>query len=201
MAFAAQGGVVWAHADSLRRDEDGRLDPTRRVQLTNTRIAAGRGALEWYFGWSIPTRWEPGTSTHRFEQLIRGMGWVRPAEGVMPLVNGELRFHGDEDLDFIRTVQIVHGSGTITRAWSGDGSPLSWTGISISSPGQLFVMRDDSGAFRVSGDGVRVTSSAPISAILRKYPHYELTKRADRTGTIIEPQGWQRGYWFELLSP
>jgi hypothetical protein len=198
MAFAASGGVVWAHADSLRRDENGKLDPTRSVQFTNARIAAGRGALEWYFGWSIPTRWEPGTSTHRFEQLIRGMTWVRPAVGVMPLVNGELRFQGDKDLDSIRTVQIVDGSGTVTHAWSGDGSPLSWSGISISSPGQLFVMRVDSHTLRVSGEQVRVESSAPVSAILPESPHYELARRVDQGVTVIEPHGWQRGYWFEL---
>jgi len=201
MAFAAQGGLVWAHADSLRRDEDGKLDPTRTVQFTNARIAAGRGALEWYFGWSIPTRWEPGTSTHRFEQLIRGIDWVRPAEGVMPLIDGELRFQGDTDVDSIRTVQIVDGAGTVTRAWSGDGSTLSWPEISISSPGQLFVMRVDSRTLRVSGEQVRVASSAPVSAILSEYPRYELARRADQGGSIIELHGWQCGYWFELRLP
>jgi hypothetical protein len=201
MAFAAQGGVVWAHADSMRRDEDGKLDSTRTVQFNNARTAAGRGALEWYFGWSIPTRWEPGTSTHRFEQLIRGMSWVRPADGVMPLVNGELRFQGDRDLDAIRTVQIVDGAGAITRAWSGDGSPLSWPGINISGPGQLFVMRVDSHTFRVSGGQVRVESSAPVSATLPEYPRYQLARRVDQGATVIEPHGWQRAYWFELRSP
>jgi len=200
MEFTARGGVVWAHADSLRRDEDGRLDPTRHVQFTNARIAAGRGALEWYFGWSIPTQWEPGTSSQRFEQLIRSMNWVRPPDGVMPLVGGELRYTGDKDLVSIRTVQIVDGAGTVTRAWSGYGDPLTWPGISISSPGQLFVKRSDSHTFRVSGEQVRIASSAPVFAILPDYPHYELAKRLDRGQTVIEPRGWQRGYWFELRS-
>jgi hypothetical protein len=198
MAYAAQGGVVWAHADSMRRDEDGKLDPTRAVQFTNARIAAGRGALEWYFGWSLPTRWEPGTSSQRFEQLIRGMNWVRPAASVIPLVNGELRFQGDKDLESIRTVQIVDAARTVTRGWSGDGSPLAWPGISISSPGQLFVMRMDANTFRVSGEAIRVASSLPVSARLPEYPGYELAKRLDRGATVIEPHGWQRGCWFEL---
>jgi hypothetical protein len=198
MAFAAQGGVVWAHADSLRRDEDGKLDPTRTVQFTNARIAAGRGALEWYFGWSIPTRWEPGTSSHRFEQLIRGMNWVRPAEGVMPLVNGELRFQGDKDLTAIRTVQIADRAGTVTRAWSGYGDSLSWPGITLSSPGQLFVMRVDGNTFRIYGERVRVKASAPVSASLPEYPRFELATHVDKGATVIEPQGWQRGHWFEL---
>ena len=149
MAYAAAGGVVWAHADSLRRDEEGKLDPARTVQFTNARIPAGRGALEWYFGWSIPTHWEPGTSTHRFEQIIRGMNWKRPAEGVMPLTNGELRFQGDKDQTSIRTVQVVDAGGTVTRAWSGDGSPLAWPQISFHSSGQLFVLKVDSSTFRV----------------------------------------------------
>jgi hypothetical protein len=190
--------VVWAHADSLRRDENGKLDPTRNVQFTNARIAAGRGALEWYFGWSIPTRWEPGTSSHRFEQLIGGMNWVRPAEGVMPLINGELRFQGDKDLAAIRTVQIADAAGTVIRAWCGYGDSLSSPGISISSPGQLFVMRVDFHTFRVSGDLVRVKSSAPVSATLPDHPRYELARRVDQGATVIEPHGWQRGYWFEL---
>jgi hypothetical protein len=198
MAFAAQGGVVWAHADSLRRDEDGKLDSTRTVQFTDARIAMGRGALEWYFGWSIPTRWEPGTSSHRFEQLIRGMNWVRPPDGVMPLIKGELRFKGDKDLAAIRTVQILDTTGIVMRAWSGYGDPLPWPEISLSSPGQLFVMRIDSHTFRVSGVQVRVTSSLPVSAIMPEFQHYPLAKRTDRGEAVIEPHGWQRGYWFEL---
>jgi hypothetical protein len=198
IAFAGQGGVVWAHADSLRRDEDGRLDPARTVQFTNARIPAGRGAMEWYFGWSVPTKWEPGSSTHRFEQVIRGMNWTRPAEGVMPLVDGELRFQGDKELAAIRTVQIADKGGVVTRAWSGYGDPIVFPGFSISSPGQLFVMRVDGSTYRVYGEKVRVAASAPVSARLADYARYELAKRAEGNATVIEPQGWQRGYWFEL---
>ncbi len=198
MAFATQGGVVWAHADSLRRDENGKLDPSRSVQFTNARIASGQGAIEWYFGWSIPTKWEPGTSSHRFEQLLRGMNWVRRAEGVMSLIKGEVRFKADKDLTAVRTVQIADGTGTVTRAWSGYSDPLSLPGITLSSPGQLFVTRVDASTFRVYGEKVRVTSSAAVSAMIPGHPQYRLTKRVDAGATVIEPQGWQRGYWFEL---
>ena len=198
MAYAAAGGVVWAHADSLRRDEEGKLASTRTVQFTNARLAAGRGALEWYFGWSIPTRWEPGSSSHRFEQILRGMNWTRPAEGVMPLANGQLRFQGDKDQTAIRTVQIVDGGGTVSRAWSGDGSPLAWPEISLRSAGQLFVVRVDSHAFRVSGEAVRVRSSAAVTARLAEYPRFKLAQRRDGGEAVIEPHGWQRGYWFEV---
>ena len=146
----------------------------------------------------MPTKWEPGTSSHRFEQLIRGMNWVRPADGVMPLINGELRFHGDKDLNVIRTVQIADGTGTVTRAWSGYGDPLSWPGITLSSPGQLFAMRVDANTFRIYGEKVRVTSSAAVAARLPEFPRYELTKRVEGGATVIEPHGWQRGCWFEL---
>jgi hypothetical protein len=198
MSYAARGGVVWAHADSLRRDEDGKLDPTRTVQFTNARITTGRGAMEWYFGWSMPTKWEPGTSSRRFEQLVRGMNWVRPADGVMPLINGELRFQGDKDLNAIRTVQIADGAGTVARAWSGYGDPLSWPGITLSSPGQLFVMRVDASTFRVYGEKVRVTASAAVAARLPEYPGYELEKQVEGGATVIEPRGWQRGHWYEV---
>ncbi len=198
MEFAAQGCVVWAHADSLRRDEDGRLDSDRKVQFTNARIAAGRGALEWYFGWSIPTKWEPGTSTRRFREVLNSMKWVRPPRGVIPVADGELRFTGDKDLVSIRTVQILDRAGTVTRAWSGYGDPLNWPGISISSPGQLFVTRKDAHTFQVSGEQVWIASSAPLSARLPEHPNYELARRQEHGQTVIEPRGWQRGYWFEL---
>jgi hypothetical protein len=198
MAYAAQGGVVWAHADSLRRDEDGKLDSTRTVEFTNAHITTGRGAMEWYFGWSMPTKWEPGTSSHRFEQLIRGMNWVRPAAGVMPLINGELRFNGDKDLNAIRTLQIADSAGVVTRAWSGYGDSLSWPGITLSSPGQLFVMWVDAGTFRIYGEKVRVTASASVAARLSEFPRFEVKTRLEGGATVIEPQGWQRGWWFEL---
>jgi hypothetical protein len=200
LAFASQGGVVWAHADSLRRDEEGKLDANRAVQFTNARSALGRGAMEWYFGWTIPARWEPGVSTRRFEQVLDGMKWERAPEGVIPLVDGELRFQGDKDLNVIRTIQIVEkeAGGTVARAWSGYGDALSWPGISLTSRGQLFVMRIDSRTFRVSGDQVRVEAAGPVKAVLAEYPRYGLQTSRDGGATVIEPRGWQRGYWFEL---
>lgn len=198
MAFANQGGVVWAHADSLRRDEDGKLVPSRTVQFTNARLTTGRGAMEWYFGWSIPTKWEPGSSTHRFEQLIRGMNLARRTDGAMPLVDGELRTQGDKDLKAIRTVQIVDKGGTVTRAWSGYGDSLSWPGITLSSTGQLFVERIDANTLRVSGGPVRVKSSSPVSARMPEFPSYALATLLEKGETVIEPRGWQRGHWFEL---
>jgi hypothetical protein len=198
MKFAEGGGVVWAHADSLRRDEEGSLAPGRSVQFTNARVALGGGAIEWYFGWSVPTKWESGTSSHRFEQVLRGINWQRPAQGVMPLAIGELRFHGDKELKEIRTVQIVDKSGTVTRAWSGLGDPLTWLGLALSSPGQLFSMRVDPNTFHVYGERVRVESSASVSVTLPDFPRYSLTKREENGSTVVELQNWQRGHWFDL---
>ena len=109
--------------DSLRRDEDGKLAPARSVEFSNARVASGRGAIEWYFGWSIPTKWEPGTSSHRFEQALRGMTWQRPAPGVMPLAGGELRFQGDKELKDIRTIQIADGAGASRERGRASGMP------------------------------------------------------------------------------
>ncbi len=198
MNFAAEGGIVWAHADSLRRDENGRLDPTRNVQFTNARIPYGKGAIEWYFGWSIPTKWEPGTSSHRFEQLVRSMTWKRPPEGTMPLIDGELRFQGDKEQKEIRTIQIADKDGTITRAWSGFGDSLAWPGISLSSPGQLFVIQLDAKTFHVYGEKVRVEANAPVTTKLIDSPGFALASRRAGSATVIEPQGWQRGCWFDL---
>ena len=198
MNFAAEGGIVWAHADSLRRDENGRLDPTRNVQFTNARIPYGKGAIEWYFGWSIPTKWEPGTSSHRFEQLVRSMTWKRPPEGTMPLIDGELRFQGDKEQKEIRSIQIADKDGTIARAWSGFGDSLAWPGISLSSPGQLFVMRLDAKTFHVYGEKIRVESSLPVDAILPEFSGQKLLTVQDKGASVVTPQGWQRGHWFEV---
>lgn len=126
------------------------------------------------------------------------MNWKRPAEGVMPLTNGELRFQGDKDQTSIRTVQVVDAGGTVTRAWSGDGSPLAWPQISFHSSGQLFVLKVDSSTFRVSGEAVRVKSSAAVTARLAEYPRIDLAQRLDQGETVIEPRGWQRGGWFDV---
>ena len=198
MKFAAQGGIVWAHADSLRRDETGKLDPARNVQFTNARIATGKGAIEWYFGWSIPTRWESPKTDPRFEKLVRSMDWKRPADGVMPLLEGELRYKADKELTAVRTVEIVDKSGAVTKAWSGYGDSLAWPGIALRSPGQLFATRVNERTFHVSGEKVRVESSAPVRAILSDYPDHKLTTRTENNATVIEPHGWQRGHWFEI---
>ncbi len=179
MKFAESGGVVSAHADSLRRDEEGNLASERTVQFTNARVASGRGVIEWYFGWSIPTKWEPGTSSHRFEEVLRGMNWQRPVSGVMPLAGGELHFQGDKELKDIRTVQIVDSAGTVTRAWSGFGEALTWPGLTLSSPGQLFVIRKDPSTFLIYGESVRIVASVPVAAKLSDFPGYELSKRAE----------------------
>ena len=136
----------------------------------------------------------------KFEQLLRGLKLARPPAGTMPLAGGELRFTGDKDLASIRTVRIVDGAGTVTRAWSGYGDPLAWPGISMSSSGQLFVMRIDSHTYRVSGEQVRIASSTPVSARLPEFPRYELARRLEHGQTVIEPRGWQRGHWFELRA-
>jgi hypothetical protein len=193
LAFAARGGVVWAHADSLRRDENGKLDRERGVRFADGRAAVGSGAMEWYFGWSVPAR-----TISRFEQLVRAMGWARPAKGQIPLLAGELRFSGDDELESIRSVQVADANGVVVRAWSGDGSPLSWLGIRLSSPGQLFVRRQGPGTFSVYGEQVRVAASAPVSASIPEHASYALAKRKDGEDVIIQPQGWQRGYWFDL---
>jgi hypothetical protein len=193
LAFAAQGGIVWAHADSFRRDENGKLDGNRQVHFTDDRVAAGSGAIEWHFGWTLPDR-----TISRFEQLLHSMDWARPAKGHIPLLAGELRFAGDDELESIRTVQLVDANGTVARAWSGDGSPLSWPGICLSTPGQLFVRRQSPGTFSVYGEQVRVTASGPLTASIREHAGYELTRRKEGEDVIIQPQGWQRGYWFDL---
>ncbi len=198
MQFANQGGIVWAHADSLRRDENGKLDSTREVQFTNARIATGKGAIEWYFGWSIPTRWESPKTDPRFEKLVRSIEWKRPAAGTMPLVDGELRYKGDKDLTEIRTLEIVDKSGFVAKAWSGFGDSLAWPGISLSSPGQLFVERVDDKTFRVYGEKLRVETSAPVRATLTDAPHHPLATVDDKGATVIEPLGWQRGHWYEI---
>jgi hypothetical protein len=56
MDFARRGGVVWGHADSLRRDDTGHLARERDIRFTNARVPTGEGAIEWYFGWSVPTK-------------------------------------------------------------------------------------------------------------------------------------------------
>lgn len=198
MEFAAKGGTLWAHADSLRRDENGKLDSTRAVQFTNARIPAGQGAIEWYFGWSIPTKWEPGSSTARFERVVRSINFTRATAGTMPLADGELRFNADKELKVVRTVQIADGAGTVTRAWSGYGDTLEWPGIKLSSPGQLFVMRTGTHLLQVKGEQVRVTASGRVSATLAAYPNSALSTRTEQAATIIEPRGWQRGQWFEV---
>ncbi len=126
------------------------------------------------------------------------MTWQRPAPGVMPLAGGELRFQGDKELKDIRTIQIADGAGSVTRAWSGFGDALTWPGLTLSSPGQLFIMRVDANTFRVYGEKVKVRASASVSASLPDFPRHELTKRVEGDAVIIEPHGWQRGQWFEL---
>jgi hypothetical protein len=193
LEFAARGGIVWAHADGLRRDENGNLDANRTVRFTDERVAAGSGAIEWYFGWTLTDR-----TIARFAQLLRTMDWTRPAKGQIPLLTGKLRFAGDDELESIRTVQVADANGIVVRAWSGDGSPLSWPGIRLSSPGQLFVRRQSPRTFSVHGEQVRVAASGPVSASIREHAGYLLTKRKEGEDVIIQPQGWQRGYWFEL---
>jgi hypothetical protein len=193
LAFAAAGGIVWAHADSFRRDENGKLDRDRNVRFIDDRVTTGSGTIEWYFGWSLPDR-----TIMRFEQLLHSTDWARLTKGQIPLLGGELRFTADDDLESIRTVQVVDGNGIVARAWSGDGSPLSWPGVRLSSPGQLFVRRQAPGTFRVYGEQVRVAASAVLSASIREHASYALAKRKEDGDVIIQPQGWQRGYWFDL---
>ena len=166
-AFAAAGGAVFAHNDTLMLDEDGRLAESRRVPLREGRERLSAGWFDWTMGWNSNS---PDLVLGRLARVFDELKLDHCKPQSLPLQGGgEMLFH--QKLRTNRTtmqhdwnpgarlpdrlepiaVEIVDRDGRLSRGWSGEGETLECDGLKFHSPEQLFVVRMGPGLLATLG--------------------------------------------------
>ena len=218
--FAAAGGAVFAHNGTLMLDEDGRLAdvapraPRRRAERV------GAGWFDWTMGWH-PSRKD--LILGRLARVFDELKLQRRQSQAIPLQGGgqmqlrlKLRTHrtamahepnsGAKFPDRLEptAVEIVDGDGRLTCGWSDGGEALECDGMKFRCPGQLFLIREDSGHCLLWGEEITVSNCTDASGvslvdpISRRVFDDRPTWRREGGAWIVRLDGRQRFLWAEI---
>ena len=225
--FAENGGVVWAHNDNLNTDEMGPLDYSREIPELAGKENIGKGCFIWCLGWNTDRdKDEPfDPDMINLAQLIDSLPLQRSRRGIIPLVNGEIRF-GERlstnektmkadwlpnqklpDRDVITKVEVYDQDGVLQRAWS-ENEVLVVDGGDISSNHSLFMIRKGKGNYLITGMNIYLTGIRQVKRVqliewqyLTGQRELKTDLKIDQTGDTvqIELEGWQRSHWVEVV--
>jgi hypothetical protein len=200
--FAAAGGIVFAHNDTLMLDEDGQIAKSRQIPLRDGREPVGSGAFQWIMGWNSL---EQGRILNTFQQTIDTLKLDRYRPHVLPLVDGgQIRFR-----DVARThrttmkhdwfsaapmpdraeplaVEVVDRQGHLLRGWASEGQSLEWGLMKFRSPGQLFLLRNEPGHYVLAGRTLVISGCGPIESVRLVDP---ISGRACEERPVYEQEG------------
>ena len=215
--FAAAGGAVFAHNDTLMLDEDGRLAASRDVPLGEGRQRVGAGWFDWTMGWPLERE---DLVLARLARVFDELNLQRRNPQAIPLQGGgQMRFRptlrtqqtarthdpkpGGRFLDRLEptAVEIVAGDGRLARGWSDGGEALDCDGMKFRCPGQLFLIREDSGRCLFWGDEITVSNCTDagevslVDPISRRAVDARPTCRREGGNLIVRLNGRQRLLW------
>jgi hypothetical protein len=224
--FAASGGCVWAHNDTMVCDEVGCLTTDRKVPPVGGREECGEGFIHWCQGWNIDTNPLDATvpvDLVPFVSLVQELG-LRATGPSLPLLDGAIQF--DEHWSNTETAMtsawspraalppqaIVSGlrvtkpDGTVRRAWSDGSSSLTIQGYKLGSlDGSIFAVADSTDALYITGR--RITLDPALAQreieLVRPFPNWEALPLRDhrvkmQPGSSIDLSGWRSQYWVRL---
>ena len=203
--FAANGGAVVAHNDSLMLDKDGRLAEARQVPLRQGRERLGAaGSIGRWVGPWIPKDLIVGRLVRTFDELKmeRYKPDALPLEG-----GGEMRFREKLPRGKLfepSAVEVLDRQGRLLRGWASEGEALRCGPIKFSSPDQFFLIRKGPGRYLLAGGEIAVAGCAApaevwlVDPVSGRRTDDRPAWRLDRNTLNIQLDGRQRLGWVEV---
>jgi hypothetical protein len=203
--FAANGGAVVAHNDSLLLDEDGRLAEGRRVPMRQGRERLGAGWFDWTMGWTVDSK---DVIVGRLARTFDELKLERYKPDALPLEGGgEMRFREKLPRGKLfepSAVEVLDRQGRLVRGWASEGESLRCDGMKFSSADQFFLIRKGPGRYLLAGGQIAVSGcTAPaevwlVDPVSGRRTDDRPAWRLDRNTLTIQLDGRQRLGWVEV---